>query len=342
MKTPHEDSSVDPRERLLDVLSAGMLSRALLTAATLKIADHVKDLPTPVEDIASASGTEPSALYRLLRALSGSGIFAESPGRAFQHNAVSQRLVSDRNDSLCHLLMTHDLDAHYAAWGNLKGAVRTGKCAFEEIHQKNCFEYLSGHPKEAAIFFRGLGDYTRYRANTIAEAYDFSKASVIVELGGGQGDLLAAILMRAPKARGILLDLASAEKNALENFRRYEIADRASFAAGDFSRSVPEGADIYLSKYCLHDWDDAACTKILRIIREKMKPDSRVLIIEMLIPELNTPSLGRLWDLEALVVTTGGRERTREEFSQIFEQAGLRLNRVIPADAHTHLLEASR
>lgn len=324
--------------QLLNQLICGYWnSQAVYVAAKLGIADLLKDGPRSVKDIAEQTGTHEPSLYRLLRALASLGLFSEGSERRFALMPAATLLQSDVPGSQRATAMMMG-EEHYRAWGDLLGSVQTGATAFEKIYGKPVFEYLSEHPEQAALFDKAMVGIHGRETAAIAEAYDFSALHSITDIGGGNGSMLCGILASHPHLLGTLYDLPGVIQRANRSVQTAGLTDRAHLVAGDFFESVPGGADAYLLRHIIHDWDEERAQRILENVHRELKPEGRVLVIESVIPPGNEPSFGKLLDLTMLVIP-GGRERTAEEYHDLFGKAGLRLVRIIPTSADVSIIE---
>ena len=218
-------------------------------------------------------------------------------------------------------------------------SVRTGRPAFHEVFGQDVFDYLGTHPEAASIFNAAMTSRTGQDNAFVIPAYDWP-AGTIVDVGGGQGALLTAILGRASDARGILYDRPQVIEAARGAIDAAGLSDRCRLVAGDFFAEVPAGGDLYLLKRVIHDWDDERAGTILRVCRAAMGPGARLLLIDAVLAEGNAPDWGKLIDLQMLVMTSGGRERTEAGFRSLLAAAGFRLERVIPAGPTASLIEA--
>ena len=314
-------------------------TQLICVAARLGIADVLEAGPQDAAAIAGAVGANPAALYRLLRALASLGILAESPGCRFELTPLGDTLRSGAPASLHELGRLYGEDWVWRAYGDTLHSVMTGRPAFDRVHGESLFDYLEGHPEAAASFDRGMTAYSAQEAEAVLSAYDFAGAGTVVDVGGGQGTLLAAIVQSASRARGILFEQHDVIERARAVIAEAGVGDRCALMAGDFFERIPEGGDLYVLKSVLHNWDDDRSATILKRCRDVMRPGSRVLIIERLVPESTEPSEAKLFDINMLVMV-GGRERTRAEYARLLEAAGLELARVIPTRAPLSILEA--
>jgi hypothetical protein len=329
-----------PFHALMMLLHGKILSQAVTVAAELGVADHVEASPTPVERLAAKTGANADTLYRLLRTLSAVGVFAESEGRAFALTPLSSLLRTDAPGSLRSMARMLNGPASHKAWGAFEHAVRTGESGFETAHGTPTFEYFGQHLEEGRIFDEAMGGFTAAAGRAVAKAYDFADVKHLVDVGGSQGVLLGAVLDVFPQVQATLFDLPHVIEGARSRIASGRHVGRIELVAGSFLDAVPAGADAYVMKSVLHDWPDDVCVTILSKCREAMAPGGRVLVVEGLVTNAPQATYLKLLDLQMLVMTSGGRERTEAEFAGIFERAGLRLVRVVPTESPVSVVEA--
>jgi hypothetical protein len=331
---------VDPNHaiELVQWLTGKWISRAIHAAAELSLADILAEGALDLDELARRTQTHAPSLYRLLRALSSIGLFRECSPRRFELTERGALLKRDAMRAAC--LMAHSA-WHDAAWSELLHSVRTGESGFERAHGQQLFDWLSQHREEAQVFDATMTAGKAYRDLGIADCYDFSAFSRLVDVGGGQGSLTISILQRYPQLSAIVADLPHvipATKLALE---RAGLAERCEAVASNFFEAVPAGADAYVLAHILHDWDDAACERILTCCRNAMSARSKLLLVEALVPHDDAPNRLKWLDLEMLVLTSGGRERTADEYRQLLRTAGFELTRIEASGGSRCLLEAS-
>lgn len=314
------------------------VSQALRVVADLEIADHLGDGEWSVDDLAAKTHSNADALYRVMRLLAAEGLFRETAVRRFRLTKVGEVLRSDKGSSPRDLIRMLNGEP-YLAFAQLDHSVRTGLPAFDEVFGKPRFDWLADHPDEAALFQRAMVTLGRDSNEAIAEAYDFGAFSRVVDVGGGHGQLLSAILARHAHLSGVLFDLPSSIPTIRSGAAGY--LPRTEFIGGNFFESVPHGADIYLMKKVIHDWNDEQAIVILRNCRDAMAPHGKVLIAETIVPDGNEPNPIKLIDVNMLVVT-GGKERTQAEYAALLAAAGLGLERVISTSQPISVLEAGR
>jgi hypothetical protein len=330
-----------PVEVMLLMISGYWLSRVIYAAARLGLPDLLKDGPKSVNALAEQTSTVPSALYRLLRALASFGIFHEDEDGDFHTTPLASVLESDRAFSLHSFAVSVLGEDHYQAWGELIHSLETGRPGFELALGVDVWRYYSTHPEAGRLFSESMADLTGLIAPGILASYDFSSASTVVDIGGGQGELLSCILAAHPGVKGILCDLAHATEGARSRLAGLQLLSRCDILSGDFFEEVPGGGDIYLMKFVIHDWNDESAVKILTTCRKAMKPGAKLLLIESVVPGRNEFGLSKLVDLNMMVVT-GGRERTLEEYRGLLEQAGLVFGRAIETEAGISIIEAGK
>jgi SAM-dependent methyltransferase len=320
-------TATPPRARLLEIGFGFAAAQSLSVAAELGIADRLAAGPLTVESLAAATGTDPAALRRVLRLLAGQGIFAEDDAGSFAQTPLSDGLRADASASPRDLLRMIGREP-YLACGRLIDAVRTGRPSFDLVFGEPRFDWLAHHPEAATLFHAAMRSLGADATDGIAAAYDWSELGLVVDVGGGNGRLLSAILADNPHLDAILFDQADGIAAAAAG--QGGPLPRCRLVAGDFFRAVPEGGDAYLLKRVLHDWCDDDALRILANCRRAMASNGRVLVIEMIVPPGNAPDPIKVMDVNMLVVT-GGRERTAAEFAELFRRAGLRAGATVPA-----------
>jgi SAM-dependent methyltransferase len=325
-----------PSQDLLRMGFGFAVAQALHVVAELGIADLLQDGPRSADDLARATQTDAGALYRVLRFLAGEGVFQEDSAGRFAQTELSGGLRTDAPDSPRDFIRMINQEP-YAAWGQLLHSVRTGSTAFEQVFGAPRFAWLASHPEQAALFQRAMIALSQGANTEAAEAYDFAGCKRVVDVGGGHGQLLSAIVTRNPHLSGVLIDLPAGIAAARTGLGGP--LPRCDLVAGDFFESVPAGGDIYIMKKVIHDWDDERAAKILDNCRRAMTPGGKVLVAETIVPPGNDPHPIKVMDLNMLAVT-GGLERTRQQYQQLFTRAGLRLERVIPTRSPLSILEA--
>jgi len=312
---------------------------SLYVAAKLNVAEVLKDKPLAADDLARKVGADPDSIYRVMRALSSQGIFHERRDGRFQLNSISRGLL-DTPGSMRYALLHHLGPVNWNLMSNLIYGVTTGKDSFANRYGMPIYDYLKQHPAEYALFDSSMTNLSDLGLAPVLKAYDFSASGMMVDLGGGEGFLLANILHHYPLTRGILFDLPEAVEAAQLIFKEYGVTERAEIRTGDFFSAIPGDGDLYILKNIIHNWNDEDCISVLENIRHSLKPHARILVIEMIIQNRNAPSLAPLLDIQMLACMNGGRERTPAEFSRLFDLAGFTITRIIPTIAPISLIEA--
>jgi hypothetical protein len=337
MNTPPNDAP--PRVVMRQMLTAYWTSQALYVAARLGLADLLKGGPRPVADLAAATSTHASSLYRLLRALASSGVFAETAPQTFGLTPLADCLRSDVpfSQRSSALMMGEE---HYQTWGDLLYSIQTGQTAFDYRFGAGIFDYLAGNPRAAAIFDETMTGVHGAETGAMLDAYDFSRFGMLVDVGGGNGTLIMEVLRHTPSLRGVLFDRAHVVGRAAPKLAAAGLAARCATVGGDFFKSVPSGGDAYLLRHIIHDWNDEQAQTILRNVRAVLSPHGVVLVVESVIPPGDGPFFGKWLDLNMLVIP-GGKERTADEYRTLFAESGLQLRRVVPTSMEVSVIEAS-
>jgi hypothetical protein len=331
-------SELPPRDALLRMTNAFQASQAIHVAATLGIADLLEDGPRHVDELAQTTGTHAPTLYRLLRALASVGVFAEQPDGQFGSTPMTEYLRTDAPRSLRAWAMQIGQQYLWTSWGHLLHSVRTGEPAFPELHGTTAWEYRAAHPEEDAVFNAAMTALSAGVAEAIVRSYDFSGMDVLMDVGGGEGALLAAILAANPALRGVLFDQPHVLTGANDLLEQAGVADRCEVVSGSFFEAVPGGADAHLLKSIVHDWDDAATVKILRACRAAIANTGRLLVVEPIIQPGNEPDPAKFSNLNMLVML-GGQERTADDFERLYAEAGFRLSDIIRTGSLMAIIE---
>ncbi len=328
----------NPAATLLDLVNGFRVSQAIHVAATLGIADLLEKGPQRVEDLAAATRAHPRSLYRLLRALASVGVFREDADRRFALTEIGDCLRSDAPEPVGPWALYIGQPEYWHAWGQLLHSVRTGENAFHRIHGMSAWEYRARNPAAGEIFDGGQTSHSRRAAESVIKAHDFARFGCVVDVGGGQGALLAGILGKHLSMRGVLFDQPHVVAGAGQVLQAAGVAGRCQVVGGDFFETIPDGGDAYVLKSILHDWEDEQATSILRTCRRAMGPNGKLLVIEREISPPNEGAGSKFGDLNMMVIL-GGRERTREEWATLFAGSGFRMVGVNPTDAGLSIIE---
>ena len=330
-----------PTVELRHLATAHWVSQALHAAASLGIADRLASGPKNAMQLAGETESDPPSLYRLLRALASVGVFEESEDRQFRLTTLGEHLRSDVSESMLAWVLLLNGPLHRRAWENLVHSVRTGKPAFDEVYGQPAWDYYDAHPEIAELFNRAMTSTASIKRSAVVAGYDFESIRTLVDVGGGDGSILATVLATHSGMRGVLFDLPRVVAGAGEHFQSAGVADRWERVGGSFFESVPAGGDAYMLVTVIHDWDDEAATAILKTCHRVMVPGAKILLVEQIIPPGNDPRPGKFDDLNMLVLHAG-RERTAVEFRLLLESAGFELNRILPTPAQWSVVEGLR
>ncbi len=328
-----------PSLALRRLVNGYQVSQAIHVAAALGIADLLANGPRTSDDLASATGTHPATLYRLLRALASVDVFQEEEECRFSLTPLGDCLRSDAPESVSGWADFIGEPYHWQAWGDLEHSVRTGENAFRHIHGMDPWTYRSHHPELGAGFDRAMTSTARQQVASLLEAYDFGRFRTVVDVGGGNGAFLAAILSRNPDMQGILFDQPHVVAGAGPLLVQVGVADRCEIVGGSFFDTIPEGGDAYVLKSILHDWDDEQAIAILRTCRKTITDGASMLLVERELGAPNESPDSKFSDLNMLT-GPGGRERSTGEFASLFETAGFRFVGYTPTAVGPGVFEA--
>ncbi|RBL90142.1 methyltransferase [Chitinophaga flava] len=314
--------------RILQHITNHWISCCVYAAARFNIADILVAGPKDLESLAAETGTHAPSLYRLLRLLAANEIFEEVSPRVFANTPMATALIGNAHGSMKAFVLVQ-LGEIYNPWGEVVESVRTGKTAFDEHYRANLWSYYKAHEDKGLNFMKGMTNLTQFADTAILEQYDFSPFKTITDIGGGNGALLSAILKKTPNTSGIIFDEPYViTQTAALIAADTAIKNRCTTIGGNFFEQVPAGTDAYIMKLILHDWTDEDAIKILSVCSRAMRKDSKILVIDGVVPEGNTHHGSKLADMNMLV-TTGGRERSAAEFDELFRRSDLRLTRVV-------------
>ena len=330
---------VSPAQLVLQVAAGFIASAALQVATRLSIAERLAAGPRTTADLAREAGVQEDGLYRVLRALSSAGIFAETAPRTFALTPAAE-LLRKGPGSLGDGIEFITDPLHFRTYAEALYSVQTGKPAGEKVVGMPLFEYLSKTPDWSASFNNAMTAFSANVMPAVLEVYDFSGIGTLVDIAGGHGHVLTSVLKEYPRMRGVLFDLDHVIAGAGPLLAASGIGDRVRTESGDFFKAVPAGGDAYIMKHIIHDWDDDRAVAILSAIRKALdgKPQGRVILLEAALAPGNAPDFGKLVDLEMLLLP-GGRERTADEFGALFQRAGLKLSNVVPTKSMLSVIE---
>jgi hypothetical protein len=340
---PVQERDTQPTEKPVDLIrrmtNGFQLTQLVSIVAKLKIADHLANGPQTVGQLATVTGSHADSLYRVLRALAGLGVFREEEDRRFRLTPAAEILRSGVPGSLRASAESRGEDWTWRAYGALRQSVMTGQTGFDLVYGKNTFDWFAENPAAARLFDEFQADVTAQSAAAVATAYDFSTARVVVDVGGGNGTLLAAILRRHAAPRGILFDLPNVVE-AAKPVMDAEISRRCEFVGGDFFKALPERGDVYVLKYILHDWEENRARAILSNCHRVMTAaGAKMLVVEDLVCGPNIACSAKMADVNMLA-RTGGRNRTEREYRDLLSAGRFNTRRVVPVDGSLAVIEA--
>jgi hypothetical protein len=333
-----ETHTLPPQAILMQMLFGFMPARAIGIAAELHIADHLTDGSKTAEELAQKTNTHTRSLYRLLRACASVGVFSEDDNSRFSLNPMADFLRSDNPESLRAFAEFMGNGEQFKTWSGFYHSVQTGTPCFDKMHGMQTFDFYSTHPKSGQVFNDAMTSMSLGSSMAVIQAYDFSGIRKLVDIGGGHGFLLASILEKYPTMTGILYDTAAIVKDAKGLLEKHNVTNRCETVGGNFFESVPTGGDAYIMKHIIHDWSDEECVTLLKHCRKGITDGGKLLVIEMVVPQGNEPSLSKLLDLEMLAVLSGC-ERTELEYSKLFLQSGFRLTKIVPTMSPYSVIE---
>lgn len=327
-----------PPVQLMQMLFGFAASRAIGFTAEMGIADLLKDAPKTADELSQQTKMHPRSLYRVMRACASVGVFTEDSENRFSLTPLAEPLLSDAPGSLRAFATMITTDWQFETWAHLPYSVQTGKPAFDKVHGMSSFDYFWSHDKAGKVFNDAMTSNSAFSCAAVIDAYDFSTISTLVDVGGGHGLLLASILKKYPKMKGILFEMPAIANEAKALIDSYGVADRCERMGGDFFKSVAAVGDACIMKHIIHDWNDEQCITILKNCRNAMQAGAKVLVVEMVIPEGNEPSIGKFLDLQMLLYLTGC-ERTEAEYKLLFDKAGFELTRIVPTMSPFSIIE---
>ena len=330
--------SVPPVAAMMEMILGAWRAQGIAVAADLKVADALADGPLTADDLARRVGADPDALGRLMRALVSDGIFARRGDGRFALNALGETLRSNAPNSMAGMARFVGYPAYREHWSGLLDAVKTGEAVPPKLRGMSGWDFLAQTPDFAAVFNDAMTSVSEMAIDPVVAAYDFAPYRTIIDVGGGHGRLLSAIIAATPGASGVLYDLPHVVEGAPELLQRHGVADRVRVEGGSFLDAVPAGGDAYVMKNVIHDWADAEAVTILSNVRKAARVGSTLLLVEFVIPEHDREFIGKWADMEMLV-QAGARERTADDYRKLYEQAGFQMTRVVPTAGPISLVE---
>ena len=327
-----------PALAILDMVGTWRLTQAMYVATKLGLADHIGGEPVSIKVLADATHTHEPSLYRLLRALSSIGIFREGESTSFISTELSRYLRTDQQGSMRDLVLYMLSSSERQAWGHLEYSILTGEPAYMHVHGTDAWTYLALHNEEYTAFNGAMTALSNASNTAILQAYDFSSVHTLIDVGGGRGRLMSTILSAYPTLTGILFDSLPVIEEAKSVIRAEHLEGRCRLLSGSFFTEIPTGGDAYLLKHVLHDWNDSECATILSTCRKAMATNAKLLIVEQILPPMHIPVNAASADL-SMLVDTGGRERTEDEYSLLLQANGFAVTSVLPTRGLTCIIE---
>lgn len=327
---------------MLNLINGFHVARALYVAARLELADRVKGGASSCKELAALTGADAPSLYRVMRVLVSAGVFEMDEHECILLNPLAETLLKDATVPLRGWAISQIGDDPYKAWGDLMHSVRTGGVAFDHAFGTDCWTWRAQHPASAKDFDEGMASFTGAHDAAVIASYPFAAAGNIVDVGGGDGKLIAALLAVHPAMHGVLFEQPRVIERARQRMVTEGLAARCEVVAGDMFETIPSGGDVYILSRVLHDWNDERAIAILRNCRRAMSPAAKLLLVERIIPARieNSEAMRVLVvsDLHMMVMN-GGRERTEAQYRELFAAAGLNLTRVISTGGAMSVIE---
>lgn len=324
--------------QMTQFITAKWISKPIYVVTKLGIAEILSDSPKSIEEIAQRSNSNTANLYRVMRALASFGIFAEIESKTFALTPMAECLKSGAMRSIALMFLS---DWHDKAWDKLLHSVQTGEIAFTAAHGIPCFDWFKINHEAAEIYNKANFIKAKVAHSAIIDSYDFTKINTIADIGGGYGGLMIKILEVYPSITGVIADDPFVLQNTKKIINTHGFDERCKTINCDFFKEIPSGYDAYMMSHILHDWNDEQCSIILKNCHKAMRIESKLLIIEMIIPTGNEPSISKLMDLEVLVMG-GGCERTESEFYNLIKSSGFSLDRILPTQENISVIECSK
>jgi len=330
-----------PPIQMLQILMGHWVGQVAAAVARFDIVDHLAGGTRSCKELARVTAANEGALRRLLRAAASVGVLQEVEPDTYSATPLGDTLRKGVSGSLRDFVIAELAPGHWLPWGRLYDAVKTGKSQAGATLGMGAWEYYAKTPEEGACFARGMSNLSAIVAAEVVPAYDFSRFERIVDVGGSEGVMLAGALRAAPNAQGVLFDLPEVIERGRSAVAAHRLEGRLESVTGNFLQEVPAAGDLYILKSILHDWDDEKSVTILKNVQRAAKPQAKVVVVEMVVPEAVSPSPVHLMDLNMLVMLDG-RERTEKEFASLFTSAGLRFDRVISTHGLFSIVEGTR
>jgi ubiquinone/menaquinone biosynthesis C-methylase UbiE len=332
------ETTPDPTLHVLELAGGFLISQAIFLAARLGLADRLADGPVTAVSLAAVTGMHPLSLGRLLRTLAHAGLCTLDAEERFASTEAGERLRAAHPHSVRSYVLMLAEDWMWQCAPDLQRVIETGQPAFDQRHGKPIYAHFKAHPEQARVFDDAMTGYSRMNADAVARAYPLPPGARIVDVGGGHGYQIEAFLLASAGTRGVIFDQPHVIDAARPRVQRTAVADRCELVAGDFFQAVPAGADLYVMRSVIHNWRDDQAIAILKNCRAAMAEGGKVLMVEVLVSPESTPRFGEILDLQ-MQLFTSGRERSADEHRWLYEQAGLRMTRIVPTTSFMQVVE---
>lgn len=326
---------------IIEMVQGFYVARAIGVATDLNLAEHLKNDEKSIIELAKLTKTHKESLYRLMRMLVSQGVFIEKKNHVFANNRLSRTMLNQQN-SMRHMIIHQVNSINWKMFEEMDYVVKTGKNAAQKVLGMDVFEYLEKNPDKNEIYNQAMTNSSIMLSYAILSEYNFSKTKNIIDIGGGQGILLAMILYKYKSIKGKVFDLPHVIEGANKIFEQYGVSDRAEIISGNFFKSIPKGGNMYFLKSIIHNLSDDQCIHLLKDIKSVLPEKGKILIFEPIVENNNRYSFAKLYDIQMLVGRSGGKERTRKEFKEIIQQSGLKLNRIIQTAAPFSIIEVKK
>lgn len=323
------------REKLLSLVAGEWAAQGMYAAARFDIAGHLLDGPKSAQELAKLTQCSEENLYRLLRMLASIGIFYEGENRMFSNTDASELLAKDHPQSLRALTLFYSEEMS-RSWCSVADCVKKGKPAFDLVYGQPVFDYFRTHPQAAGQFNAAMKEKSKAIVSSCLQSFDFGRFNEVYDIGGGMGHFLSALMNKHPHIQGVLYDVPeviAAARNTING-------ERCRLLSGDFFQQIPQGGDAYLLKSVLHDWNDRDAERILERCRAAMPKHAKLIVIEPILTAANQKEAAKMMDVHMMVVT-GGKERTVEEFKSLFDRAGFAIESITPTETEFSIIQAA-
>jgi hypothetical protein len=329
-----------PEAVMMQMASGYWMTQLIYVAAKLGIADLLKDGPKSCDEIAAATGTNARSIYRVLRTLAGTGVFAETEQQGyFTLTPLAAALRSGVPGSMRAMAVMFG-EEQYKAWGEILFSLKTGKSSFEHMYGVPMFKYFVDNPEPGEIYEEAMTSVSAAEKAEILKSYDFSYIKKLVEVGGGHGSFISSILKANPNMQGVLFDQPYVIEGAKDFIKAEGLTDRCELVAGNFYESVPAGGDTYSLKHVLHGCSDEQCITVLKNCHKAMVDNGKLLIVERIVGSGKDAFLAKFLDVNMMMLVTGGCERTEAEYRNVIEASGFEVVRVVPSKAGVSVIES--